>query len=204
MLNEIHPWPRADLNGDGKIDGGDEFIEIINISNFAVPLTNWFLDDGDPTSPSYPLAGNVLSPGQHLAFFASETGVYLRNDGDTVFLIRPGGKPGDLYAYPFVEERGKSYCRIPDGSGQWYFGCTPTIDLPNYFGAEPTPTPGAPVSIPAGPYAACPIRDVEASVQFADCHTPGLDIWNPGYWNAPGKIELPYFLPGDRYRTFVE
>jgi len=46
VLNEFLPHARSDWNGDGTVNVGDEYIEIINVSTLALNIKNWKLDTG--------------------------------------------------------------------------------------------------------------------------------------------------------------
>jgi len=201
ILNELLPHATTDLNGDGKTDVGDEYIELINLSNITVSLKGWLLDDYDPSTRGYALPPVLMSPGQKLAFFASQTGQYLSDGGDSVVLIRPGGKPADIFTYPVLEQLGLAWCRIPDGLGTWFFGCIATPSQANIYQPNPLPTP---TPLPqVGPvdsyFSACPLSNVDEGIQLAECDLPGLDIWNPAYWDAPDFETLPLYLENDKY-----
>jgi hypothetical protein len=196
ILNEVLPHALTDLNGDGKADVGDEYIELINLSNITVSLQGWLLDDYDPSTRSYALPAVLMSPGQKLAFFASQTGQYLNDGGDSVVLIRPGGKPADILTYPVVSPIGQAWCRVPDGVGTWYYGCLPTPNQSNLYQPNPLPTstPFPEAGGPSSYFDACPLSDVDDGVHLAECVLPGLDIWNPSYWDAPDFNSLPMYL----------
>ena len=193
------PHALTDLNNDGVTDVGDEYIELINMTNITVSLQGWLLDDYDPSTRSYALPPVLMSPGQKLAFFASQTGQYLSDGGDSVVLIRPGGKPADILTYPVVSPIGQAWCRVPDGLGTWYYGCLPTPNQANIYQPNPLPTP-TPLPDMGGPpsyFDACPLTDVDESIELAECVLPGLDIWNPFYWDAPDFNSLPMYLESE-------
>jgi len=199
ILNEVLPHSTSDLNSDGVADVGDEYIELINLSNFTVSLQGWLLDDRDSSTRSYALPPVLMSPGQRLAFFASQTGQYLSDGGDTVVLIRPGGTVADFLTYPVLDQLGLAWCRIPDGLGTWFLGCIPTPNQANIYQPNPLPTP---TPLPqAGPvesyFSACPLSNVDEGIQLAECDLPGLDIWNPSYWDAPDFNTLPLYLENE-------
>lgn len=196
VLNEVLPHALTDLNGDGVADVGDEYIELINLSTFTVSLQGWLLDDYDPSTRGYALPPVLMSPGQKLAFFASQTGQYLSDGGDSVVLIRPGGKPADILTYPVLEQLGLAWCRIPDGVGTWFFGCIPTPNQANIYQPEPIPTSTPLPDMGGSPsyFDACPLTDVDEAIELAECILPGLDIWNPSYWDAPDFNSLPMYL----------
>jgi hypothetical protein len=205
ILNEVLPHALTDLNGDGVADVGDEYIELINLSNITVSLQRWVLDDRDPSTRSYALPPVLMSPGQKLAFFASQTGQYLSDGGDTVVLIRPGGAVADFLTYPVLEQLGLAWCRIPDGVGTWFFGCIPTPHGANIYQPVPVPTatPLPDVGGPPSYFDACPLIDVDEGIELAECILPGLDIWNPAYWDAPDFETLPMYLE-DRNNRLVK
>jgi hypothetical protein len=196
ILNEVLPHATTDYNSDGKVDVGDEYIELINMSNFNVGLQGWLLSDRDPTTGSYAFPAILMSPGERMAFYSSQTGQYLSDGGDIVILIRPGGTAADILTYPVVDQLGKSWCRYPDGIGPWYFGCIPSPNLSNTYQPNPVPTP---TPLPqAGPvedyFSACPLTGVEENVARAECDLPGLDTWDPAQWDAPDFNTLPLYL----------
>ena len=199
ILNEALPHATTDLNGDGKVDVGDEYIELINLSNINVSLQGWRLDDRDPTTPGFALPAILMSPGERLAFFASQTKQYLSDGGDTIVLIRPGGTPADILTYPVIDKLGQTWCRYPDGVGTWYFGCLPTPNQANIYlpNPLPTPTPTPAVGPGQGYFATCPLTGVDETIQLAECELPGLDTWNPAYWDAPDFNTLPLPLKKD-------
>jgi hypothetical protein len=201
ILNELLPHALTDLNGDGKADVGDEYIELINLTNLTVTLHGWVLADRDPTTASYAIPTTVISPGERLAFFASVTGQYLSDGGDTVVLVRPGGTPADILTYPVISQLGQTWCRFPDGSGGWYFGCVPSPNLSNVYQPNPLPTPTPlPQFGPVDSYfSACPLSNVDETIQLAECVRPGLDIWNPAHWDAPDFNTLPMYLENEQY-----
>jgi hypothetical protein len=201
ILNEVLPHALTDLNGDGKVDVGDEYIELINLSNITVSLQRWVLDDRDPSTRGYALPPVLMSPGQKLAFFASQTGQYLSDGGDSVVLVRPGGAVADFLTYPVLDQLGLAWCRIPDGVGTWYFGCIPTPNQANVYQPNPLPTatPFPDVGGPPSYFDACPLPGVDETIELAECILPGLEIWNPAYWDAPDFNSLPMYLESEKF-----
>jgi hypothetical protein len=112
----------------------------------------------------------------------------------------------DSYTYPAVTQTDISWCRLPNGTGGWLFGCTPTPDEPNQAasGAGGTPFPtGVPTETPGGTATPPPPvsslclqqeEDFPPAVYSAECYEPGLGIWNPAYWNlTTDKFgDMPY------------
>ena len=45
ILNEFLALPRSDWNNDGKVDSGDGFIELKNLSSQSISISGFRLDD---------------------------------------------------------------------------------------------------------------------------------------------------------------
>ena len=131
IINEFLPRPRSDWNADGKVDSGDEFIEISNLSSLPVALSGWELDDQDGDSSPYTIKDTTIEPGARLVFFAAQTGIRLGSGGDSVRLYKSGGQLSDAFTYDIVEATDLSWCRLPDGGSNWQFGCFPTVTESN-------------------------------------------------------------------------
>lgn len=140
FINEFLPAPYQDWNHDGKLDAGDEWIELYNASNQSVDLSGWKLDDVQGGSSPYKIPdGTFINADSFLLFFASETHVGLNNDGDTVRLLHPDDTIADKFKYEPIETN-KSYARRPDGGDTWVPYCIPTPGAPN-CSIHTTPTP---------------------------------------------------------------
>ncbi len=180
VINEFLPHPRSDWNGDGVVNVGDEYIEIINVSPQAVSLKGWKIDDGEGVSSPYTLPSVTLKPGEMTRFFGAETGILLSDGGDTVLLLKPGGQTVDIRNYPVVAKADQTWCRLPDGSGVWTFTCYPTPGKPNAalaVGQSVQPAPAASGAI------ACPLGDaVPGEIFQAECDAPGAALWGLDYW----------------------
>lgn len=191
VINEFLPFPRMDWNGDGRVDVGDEYIEIMNVSPDPVNLKQWKLDDEEEGSPPYPLPERFLLPGEILRFFGTETKIILGNGGDSVRLFHPTGRIVDAFTYPSVEAAEITWCRLPDGKGSFEFHCRPTPGRPNARSEDqdsrPSPRPES-VQLCHLP------QSVPDSILLAECESPGLNIWN---WllGQPERIWIE-----DRYR----
>jgi hypothetical protein len=193
VINEVLPHARSDYNGDGVIDSGDEFIELINLGSAAVTLNNYRLDDQQGDSNPYTITGVTLQPGTRVAFFASQTGILLSNGGDSARLFKPNGQIADAFTYGVLKELDRSWCRYPDGrftvAGQsnWTFGCLPSPGKPNEIatteriGREELPLICRSPRLPFGIY-------------LSECDRLGL--WN---WNSadPPPPLLPPWLESD-------
>lgn len=193
VINEFLPHARADYNGDGVIDSGDEFIEIINLGGAAVNLNNYRLDDQQGDSSPYTITGVTLQPGMRVAFFASQTGILLSNGGDSVRLFKPNGQIADAFTYVVLKELDRAWCRYPDGkfipAGQsnWTFGCLPSPGRPNErasterIGMEELPLVCKSPKLPFGIY-------------LSECDRLGLWNWNSA--EAP-LLSLPPWLEAE-------
>jgi hypothetical protein len=100
VINEVLGDPATDWDGDGTVDTkGDEWIEVINVSDQPVNLGTWWLKDLAGEAPDLRLSG-VIDPGEALVFYGSAamewqaaqglttSGFGLNNSGDVVQLYR--------------------------------------------------------------------------------------------------------------------
>jgi hypothetical protein len=132
VINEFLPQAHFDWNGDGKVDSGDEFIEILNLSDQPISISGWRLDVKPGTVAAYTLRNVIIQAGARLAFFGSETGLFLSSGGDTIRLLKTNGQVSDAFTYDVGSAPDQSWCRLPDGGSKWVFGCTPTITETNH------------------------------------------------------------------------
>ncbi|MEW5941209.1 MAG: lamin tail domain-containing protein, partial [Chloroflexota bacterium] len=198
VLNEFLVRPGHDWNNDGAVNVGDEFIEVINAGTVDVNLSGYKLDvyredaSGNELkngisliSALRPGDSSVLKPGEMRVFFASASGIYLRDSGDTVRLLKSSNYTVvDAYTYPPARSLDLSWCRYTDGYGDWVGRCFPTPNQRNSLtGSLFPPDPGA------GSTRACLLPDsAPAEIVMAECEEAGLDIWNPFYWDSfPGE-----------------
>jgi hypothetical protein len=119
-LNEFLPDPDAtDWNGDGSLDSGDSWIELMSLAVEGVDLGGWALDDSVGGTRPYTFApGTLLPPGGFLLRFRSTTHVALNQTGDTVRLLAPNGQEVDTVTYTRAHPD-RSYSRTVDGVGDW-------------------------------------------------------------------------------------
>jgi hypothetical protein len=213
VLNEFLPQAATDWNQDGATDTDDEYIEIMNIGTTPVNLFGWKLDDADPSTPAFAIPGQLLSQGQRLAYFANDTGLQLPDGGGSVRLYRQTVVV-DSFTYPVVTRADIAWCRLPDGTGAWVFGCNPTPDQPNQAaegvipGATPPPTPPPSGEAPPPVSSLCleQAEDYPPSVYSAECYMPGLGVWNPDVWDATSQIfgPLSYYPPYSKWEARFE
>ncbi|MBV6396955.1 MAG: hypothetical protein HFACDABA_02559 [Anaerolineales bacterium] len=193
VLNEFVARPGHDWNGDGEVNTYDEFVEVINAGQVAVNLSQYKLDDyeqdanGNEIKNGFALPGKTLQPGEIAVFYASQTGFFMSDAGDTIRLVKASNYTiVDAYTYPAQDALDKAYCRYTDGYGSWLDRCFPTPGLPNSLtsGTFPPQPDGSPSTV-------CLLPDnAPAEFVLAECEQGGLDIWNPAYWNSlPGEGE---------------
>jgi hypothetical protein len=145
VLNEILPHPLNDWNEDGEANTRDEYIEIINMGTTAINIKKWKLDDGPGGSDPYTLPNLTLQPNEIARFFARDSGIFLSDAGETVYLLKPDGTTADSWTYPFVTASDRTWCRVPDGTGRWDFACYPTPGRPNKQAMAETPEHPEPI-----------------------------------------------------------
>lgn len=184
VISEILPFPRSDWDGDGKVDYGDEFIEIINLSSRAVSLRNWKLDDQDGDSSPYTFGTVEIPAGGRLVLFASQTGLLLGNNQDSVRLYASNGRIADAYTYGIVEIPNESWCRLPGNIQQWSGGCSPTP------GEENALAPPVNTGISQSPF--CLNPELWELVFGSECTPAGQDAWARELWQVIPS-EIPWF-----------
>ena len=142
VLNEFLPNPDGDDNASMP-DG--EWVELYNNNSFDVDVAGWYLyDNNDSQSLEITLSNsdnnnNILDAGETIVpahgwlvvYMNGEYNDWLNNiGGDSVRLYNDEIDIGiliDSYTYVSDALSGKSYARIPDGTGSW---------------VDPVPTPG--------------------------------------------------------------
>ena len=128
VVNEVLPAPvSVDWNNDGEINERDQWIEVANLSQSAVDVSGWSLDNGGSGNFVIP-TGTVLQPQQIVVLYGGQTGLYLSDETDQVRLQEAGGRmiawvkygrlPGDA-----------SYSR--DTVGNWHADWLPSPGAPN-------------------------------------------------------------------------
>jgi hypothetical protein len=149
----------------------------MNVGNVAANLQGWRLDDQAGDSSPYTIGAISLAPGARVVFFASETGILLSNRSDSVRVIQPNGAISDAFTYTTVPKRDQSWCRLPDGSMDWTFGCEPTPGLLNklaetvFRGERDLP-------------AICQSPSLPAAIYLAECQASGQDVWSRRLWDG--------------------
>jgi len=202
VLNEFLPQPRSDWNNDGKVDNGDAFIEIKNLSTISVSVGNWWLDDQEGDSSRYYLPDLTLEPGAWAVFFTSQTQILLSTGGDTVRLFKSDGRASDAVTYGVIKTPNQTWCRLPDGGQDaWTFGCVPTIQASNRL----APTTTGPIGTIGQPQPViCLSPTILPVVYQAECVGLGLDVWSPFYWAGALQTGYPRYIERDAQLYVIE
>lgn len=197
IINEFLPHPHSDWNGDGKVDVGDEFIEIKNVSPQAVSLSGWRLDDQDGDSSPFNLPSISIEPGARLVFFTSQTHILLSNAGDSVRLYKTGNKLSDAFTYGVVQVPDQTWCRLPDGIGSWKFGCEPTVQESNRLASSVVVDNQSQSKL-------CLSQQILPVLYQAECMPSGLDTWSRLYWLWELQTEYPRYIQQESQLFVVE
>jgi hypothetical protein len=186
VINEFLPHPNTDWNGDGTMNTGDEYIELINMGTEPVNIKNWKLDNGSGTT-AFKIPDLTLLEREIVIFYHSESGIPLSDGGGTVRLVKSDGRTADIYNYPGVTAADVTWCRLPDGRGAWAFDCQPTPGQLNKPLGSGTPIPGdKPEWVEEeGGMPACGLDSVPQPILSAECNAAGAKIWREA-----GKQEI--------------
>lgn len=104
-VTEVFPNPEGP-------DTEEEWIEITNLSDEAINLGNWTLDDGEGGSDPYVFPDDtVIQPGESLIIYRTESGIALNNSNETVQLSDYTGEVTSEVKYETSEED-QSYSEI--------------------------------------------------------------------------------------------
>ena len=133
LINEFMPAPAS----------GPEWVEIVNYGNTPLEIGGWKIDDDTPGGAQTVIPPGVIVPPYSLIVITLSTHILNNTGTDAVTLIDASG--AIIAVAPYTAATiGKSFARIPDGSGAW-------------VKSEPSPgewnaPPGlAPSSTPASP-----------------------------------------------------
>ncbi len=139
LINEVLPAPATDNNGDGRVDGDDEFIELYNPGRQPVALNGWQLSDvrGDAVNGRHFTfgVGRAINGGERLLIWRVESRINLNVQDDYIRLINADGVEVDRIAWAQSPDRGQSISRLPDGKA-WQRGTEVT---PGHTNGEPEP-----------------------------------------------------------------
>ena len=131
VINEVLADPGEDMNQDGKVNAGDEFVEIYNVGDRPVEVSGFTLHDGSNSGPRFTFPeGAVLGPRESFVVFAEESEALtlpcnfgtasgflgLNNDTpETVMLRNPAGRVVARAAFEDAPD-GESLTLHPDGN----------------------------------------------------------------------------------------
>lgn len=139
-LNEL----TSETVGSGEFAGYEDVIELVNVGGAVADLSGAKLSD-DPEFPADKThvfaSGTMIAPGEHLVVFKDDgSGIEqlpfgLKSDGEETLTLR-GADDGmlDQVVIP-AGQAGVSYCRLPDGTGDWT-QCVPTFGATNSGGGD--------------------------------------------------------------------
>ena len=128
VFTEVHADPDnsdGDANNDGGVNGGDEFVEIVNTGLTAIDLGGYQPVDGSG-APLFTFPAASLEPGVAAVVFGDGTpvnipglvftsaGLDLADDGQTVALLDDSGTRIDAVTYGPEADEGQSVTRSPD------------------------------------------------------------------------------------------
>ncbi len=133
-LNEVLPIPGRDHNGDGRVDSGDEYVELYQPAAYPLSLEGWSLRDANGNRYRFPATGFVPGQGYHLVW-SGESGFGLNDRNEEIQLLDPAGRVVDRVAWQEAPGPGRALGRLT-GSAEW-------ISLP--------PSPGEPNRADPGP-----------------------------------------------------
>ena len=169
ILNEFVVQPREDFNKDGKINTGDSFIELINLSSSRVSLKNWRIDDQLFDSSPYFIGDVSIDANSRLVFYNKDTNVFLSSGSDSVRLFKANQTLVDVFTYTFNPKPGPSWCRFMDGYGPWTFNCVPSPEKANILGVDPG-SAGSEIL----PVEKCSLTGLPEAIQFAECEAMNM------------------------------
>ncbi|MEJ7654899.1 MAG: lamin tail domain-containing protein [Chloroflexia bacterium] len=144
LRNEALSRPaEVDWNGDGRVDGGDEWVELY--AEEEADLQDWWI--ADESGRRYVFRALRMVARSHFQLLSSETALILNDSGDVVRLHRPDGTLADELVLPPLD-RDATVSRYPDGAREVTTEFLPTPREENGSrGRIPTPTP-EPTSTP--------------------------------------------------------
>ncbi len=179
VINEVF------ANTSGPSSEPDEFIELFNTGSESATITGWKLSDTKGSTKTYILPESSLEAGAYANFRRSVTDIILNNDGDGVELKDSDDKLVDSINYDEAIE-GKSWSRIPNGSGSFVNNTEISELASNIVPPTPVPTPTpSPTRTPTNTPLSTPTRTPTSIPAAAPTRTP-----TP----TSGKTTLPTHL----------
>ncbi|MBU1680074.1 MAG: lamin tail domain-containing protein [Bacteroidetes bacterium] len=136
VINEIHADPDptgGDANGDGSVDiGDDEFVELVNIGEASLDISNWTISDAIGVKHTFP-SSTIIPANESIVVFgggtptnipgtsqvASSGSLNLNNTGDDVILKNTSGNVIQIYTYGSEGGDNQSVARNPNLTGSF-------------------------------------------------------------------------------------
>ena len=166
VINELYPKPT---------DEQSEWIELYNSGSESVSLNLWKVENTEGEKKSFIInASAIIQPKSFLLLPKSQTGITMRNDGDTVRLIDQNNATVDTQSFQGILGYNNSVGRTVDGAGVWST-CTSATPEGKNICPEPSPTPSPLVSF-TPTATATPIPTVEPVVIPQDTPTPIIEV----------------------------
>lgn len=131
VINEVFPNPEESPEDN-------EFIELYNKGSETIIITGWKISDTQGSTNTFTIPEESIPAGGYKSFRKSTTGITLNNDSDGVVLKDSSDQQIDSVSYTSTIE-GKSWSRIPNGTGSLTNNTDPTENGEN--SPPPTPTP---------------------------------------------------------------
>ena len=157
MINEILADPASglagDANGDGvRSSGGDEFIELLNVSDSVVDISGWYLTDAVSTRHVF-TSGTLMQPNAYQVVFGADAlsgSLGLNNSGDTVSLFDALDQLIDQVIYGINGGQNQSLVRTPEGSGSEFVLHTSLTEAKSALFSPGTSVSGGPLGSNSG------------------------------------------------------
>ncbi|MFH1525179.1 MAG: lamin tail domain-containing protein, partial [Bacteroidota bacterium] len=136
VINEIHADPDptgGDANGDGSVDiGDDEFVELVNIGEASLDISNWTISDAIGVKHTFP-SSTIIPANESIVVFgggtptnipgtsqvASSGSLNLNNTEDDVILKNTSGDVVQIYTYGTEGGDNQSIARSPNLTGSF-------------------------------------------------------------------------------------
>jgi hypothetical protein len=166
IINELYPKPS---------DEQSEWIELYNTGNESVSLNLWKLENTEGEKKSFIInASAIIQPKGFLLFPKSQTGITMRNDGDTIRLLDQNNTTIDSQNFQGILGYNTSIGRTIDGAGVWTTCTTATQETKNSC-PEPTATP-SPIISETPTTTVTPIPTAVPDVILEDSPTPIIEV----------------------------
>lgn len=135
VINELNPYGPSGMDPD--------WVELKNLGKAPLDLTGYKIRDKDPSHAFRLPDGTSLPAGGYLVVYCDDQvdggvpgGIHVPwklsgKNGDEVHLLNRDDKDADTTSFPAVLAAGRSWGRLPDGTGQ-FVPLTPTRGAVNF------------------------------------------------------------------------